>query len=242
MKVSFNIDQEVLSEFPDAQVRFVAAYGLQNTRPWTDVAKQLQGVEERVASGEWQPFQETDLAIASWHDAYRRFGTNPRKFRPSIDALNRRLTRSGQLPRINPAVDAYNLVSVTFGVPAGAFDAAGLAHQVTIRFARPGDSFTPLGEPNVVEEPNSDKGEVVYAQGSQVLTRHWNYRDSDNTKVTEETRTVVFILERISAAAISSRQMTDAQSALAEFIQPHADHVALAAIDATAPVADVLER
>jgi DNA/RNA-binding domain of Phe-tRNA-synthetase-like protein len=240
LKISFNIDQEVLSEFPDAQVRFVAAEGLQNAGPWADVAKELQGVEERVASGEWQPFQETDPAIASWHDAYRSFGTNPRKFRPSIDALSRRLTRNGQLPRINPAVDAYNLISVTFGVPAGAFDAVGLADRVMIRLARPGDSFTPLGEPDVAEEPKT--GEVVYAQESQVLTRHWNYRDSDSTKVTEDSRAVVFILERISAAAVSSGQLADAQSALAELIRPHADHVALAAIDATAPAADVLER
>ncbi len=239
MKISFNIDQEVLSEFPDAEVRFVAAYGLQNDGPWPDVAKKLQGAEERVASGEWQPSQETDPAVASWHDAYRRFGTNPRKFRPSIDALSRRLTRSGQLPRINPAVDAYNLISVTFGVPAGAFDAAGLMHRVVIRFARPGDSFTPLGEPDVAEEPNS--GEVVYAQESEVLTRHWNYRDSDKTKVTEESRTVVFILERISAAAVSSGQLAEAQSALAELVTPHADRVALATIDATTPETDVLD-
>jgi DNA/RNA-binding domain of Phe-tRNA-synthetase-like protein len=240
LKTSFTIDQDVLSEFPDAEVRFVAAYGLQNAQPWEDVAKQLQRAEERVASSEWQPFQESDPAIASWHDAYRRFGTNPRKFRPSIDALSRRLNRNGRLPRINSAVDAYNLISVTFGVPAGAFDAAGLSHQVVIRFAQPGDSFTPLGEPDVAEEPNS--GEVIYAQESQVLTRHWNYRDSDNTKVTEESRTVVFILERISAVAVSSGQLTEAQSALAELVQPHADHVALAAIDAQAPAITVLEE
>ena len=232
--ISFGIDREVLGAFPEAQVRFVAAYRVQNDHPWTDAAKQLQDLEERVARGEWQPFAETDPAMASWRDAYRRFGTSPRKFRPSIDALSRRLRRGGQLPRINPAVDAYNLVSVTFGVPAGAFDAAGLTHPVSIRFARPGDSFTPLGEPSVTEEPNT--GEVVYAQDSQVLTRHWNHRDSDHTKVTGQSRSIVFILERISAAAVPSEHLAEAQAALAEFLRPHADHLALATIDVSTPM------
>jgi hypothetical protein len=38
------------------------------------------------------------LPSRSWHEAYRKFGTNPRRIRPSVDALHRRLASQGRLP------------------------------------------------------------------------------------------------------------------------------------------------
>src|SRR5437762_488426 len=72
--------------------------------------------------------------------------------------------------------------------------------DVTVRFARAGDRFVPLGEPDTVEEPSL--GEVVYAQGAEVLTRHWNHRDCDRTKLTAASTRAVVMLERVSAAAV----------------------------------------
>jgi DNA/RNA-binding domain of Phe-tRNA-synthetase-like protein len=230
---SFYITPEVIRDFPETHIRFVVARNLRNAEPWDNLEESLGALAAQLSSGEWEPFEETSPVISSWHDAYRRFGTNPRRSRPSLDALSRRLRRDGKLPRINPAVDAYNLVSITRGTPAGAFDMDKLAERVTIRFTEPDDSFTPLGEPEEAEQPK--QGEVVYAQGSQVLTRSWNHRDSDQTKVTETSRNVVFILERISQAAVSDRQMADAQEMLAGLIEPHAESLVLAVIEPKTP-------
>jgi DNA/RNA-binding domain of Phe-tRNA-synthetase-like protein len=227
---AITLHDDVLADHPDAQIRFVLAHGLRNDEPWPKVAAEHQQLAERIAASTWQPLTEDSPQISSWHDAYRRFGTNPRRNRPSLDALSRRLGKSGQLPQITGAVDAYNLISVLHGTPAGAFDLDHLDAQVTIRPARAGDHFTPLGEPEKVEEPRT--GEVVYAQGQQVLTRHWNYRDADATKVTAATRNAVFILERISAQAVPDEAMATAQQALADLLQPHSEHVHLAVIDA----------
>lgn len=237
MGSSFHIAQEVIRDFPETQIRFVVARNLRNAEPWDNLEESLRALEARLSAGEWEPFEESSPEISSWHDAYRQFGTNPRRSRPSLDALSRRLRRDGKLPRISPAVDAYNLVSITRGTPAGAFDMDKLAERVTIRFTEPGDSFIPLGEPEEAEQPK--QGEVVYAQGKQVLTRSWNHRDSDQTKVTEASGNVVFILERISAAAVSDRQMADAQEMLAGLIEPHAESVVLAVIAPETPEADL---
>ena len=173
----------VAAAFPETEIRLVAAHGLRNDRPWPGLEARLVELERRVAAGEWAPADESRPEIASWHAAFRRFGTNPRRVRPSVDALGRRLARTGRLPRVSPAVDAYNLVSVTRAVPVGAFDQRRLGEEVLVRYAEPGDAFTPLGEPETVERPGA--GEVVYADGGgRVLTRHWNHRDADATKVT----------------------------------------------------------
>src|SRR5262245_22398272 len=115
MTVSFALTRDIIEAFPDAQVRFVAAYGLRNTSEWRETATRLRTLEGLVAAGQWRPFDETNAEIASWHEAFRRFGTNPRRSRPSADSLGQRLLRTGTLPRINSAVDAYNYVSVRYG-------------------------------------------------------------------------------------------------------------------------------
>lgn len=234
-----SIEGKVSQSFPEVQVRFVVAYGLHNNEVWPDLEDRLTGLEKAISSGTWCPFNKEDRQIASWHAAYRNFGTNPNRIRPSVDALGRRLAKTGKLPRISPAVDAYNFVSVLFGAPAGAFDLSKLGEQIDIRPSREGDLFTPLGEPEVEERPNP--GEIVYAEAQCVLTRHWNHRDSDKTKITEESKVVVFIIERVDKIATSDTRMSDAQQTLAELVRPHADHVVLSVIDPETPTAYLAE-
>lgn len=237
MSAQVLLDPAVARDFPESQVRLVVARGVQNGQFWPELEESLRSVEDSVAQGAWEPFDEASPRITSWHDAYRRFGSNPRRTRPSLDALSRRLRRDAKLPRINPAVDAYNLISVTRGMPAGAFDLAKLRGVVSIRFAEPGDRFTPLGEPEAAEEPVP--GEVIYAQRAEVLTRHWNHRDSDLTKVTGETTDIVFILERVSESAVPTAELEKAQLSLAELIRPHAMKVSLMFISPETPNASL---
>jgi DNA/RNA-binding domain of Phe-tRNA-synthetase-like protein len=204
---------DVTAAFGELHIVAVTVDGLDNSASAAEVESRLVALEQLGS-----PVDETDPRIASWHAAYRRFGTNPRRQRPSVDALVRRLARSGRLPRINPLVDAYNLVSVTHVVPAGAFDLDAVEGDIVVRFARAGDSFTPLGEPDTVEQPHN--GEVVYADAAGVLTRHWNHRDADRTKVTAASRRVLVMLE---AVACAQHAAVDAAAAdLAELLAPHA--------------------
>jgi DNA/RNA-binding domain of Phe-tRNA-synthetase-like protein len=106
-------------------------------------------------------------------------------------------------------------------VPAGAFDVDRVQGAITIRFAQDGDTFVPLGEPEKVERPHP--GEVVYVDDAGVLTRHWNHRDADRTKVTSASRNVVFVLETVDSA---HRARVDAAAAeLAALLGPHATTV-----------------
>jgi DNA/RNA-binding domain of Phe-tRNA-synthetase-like protein len=227
------VHDEVLRRFPDLQVELVVAVDLDNTAPWPEVEAALAAVEADAAAGTIT-WDEADPAIATWHAAYRSFGTNPRRTRPSVDALLRRLVRQGLMPRVNGAVDAYNATSVRFAVPAGAFDVDQLADRVDIRFATAQDRFTPLGEPDEVEIPGGE--EVVYAQGSEVLTRHWNHRDAHRTRVQQSTRMAVFMLERVSAEVPSTR-LTDAAAHLRGMLAPHAGGVGTLTLSADTPQA-----
>jgi DNA/RNA-binding domain of Phe-tRNA-synthetase-like protein len=140
--------------------------------------------------------------------------------------------RQGRLPRVNGAVDAYNAMSVRFAVPAGTFDLDRLGAHVEIRPAVTDDRFAPLGEPDGVEAPGV--GEVVYAQGSEVLTRHWNHRDAHRTRVQESTTSAVFMLERVSAD-VPAERLADAAAHLTALLTPHAASVTTSTLTADSP-------
>ncbi len=232
MSTTVYVSDEILASFPDLRVEFIVAAGLDNATGWSDADAAIDDLEADAAAGDLSWAGEDDPAIVSWHRAYRSFGTNPRRVRPSVDALLRRLSRQGRLPRINGAVNAYNVTSARFCVPAGAFDLDRLAGRVGIRFATAQDCFTPLGEPGRVETPNV--GEVVYAHGTDVLTRHWNHRDAHHSRVHEGTRSAVFLLERVSSAS-SAERLLEARDYLAGLLTPHATGLATATLSTEVP-------
>lgn len=130
--------------------------------------------------------------IASWRETYRSFGTKAGDYRPSAEALARRVLKEGTLPRINAAVDAYNAVSVRHLVPMGGFDLDRVTGDIALRYSDGGEAFTPLG-PAAQEE--TYRGEVVYADNARVLTRRWNYRDCEETKITVDTVNVAMFVD-----------------------------------------------
>jgi len=191
----------VCAAFPHLRIDATVAEGFSGHQPWPEVAEGLSRLEADAAAGRSAPVDD-DPHIVSWRAAYRAFGTNPKRERPSVDALRRRLARSARLPRINPAVDCYNLVSATFGVPAGAFDLWQAKGDITLGLAVGTEEFTPLGEPGTTEHPRP--GEVIYADAEGVLTRHWNHRDAERTKVTADSEDIVFLLETVDAPAFGA--------------------------------------
>ncbi|MFC9943891.1 B3/B4 domain-containing protein [Streptomyces pratensis] len=217
---TFRIAPAVADAFPDTLVALVTAYGMRGREPWPETTRSLQDLEQQFADGLWQPAGETDPRIEAWHTAYRSFGTNPRRIRPSVDALGRRFTKQGTLPRINPAVDSYNAVSVHHGLPAGAFDLDRVTGDIDIRYADGDEQFTPLGEPDSIETPKP--GEIIYADTTGVLTRHWNHRDAHRTRVTEDSSRVAFILETLHSGR-DGRLLKIAADELQDLLIPHAE-------------------
>jgi DNA/RNA-binding domain of Phe-tRNA-synthetase-like protein len=130
--------------------------------------------------------------VEAWREAYRGFGVNPKRARPSVDALLRR----PELPGINRVVDAYNTISVRYGLPIGGEDLDaydGPARLVRADGSEPFDTVK-NGEP-VVEHP--EPGEVVWRDDAGVTCRRWNWRQCTRTHITEQTKNALFILERL---------------------------------------------
>jgi DNA/RNA-binding domain of Phe-tRNA-synthetase-like protein len=221
------VAKTVCDMFPGLLIAAVVGEGVDGRTPWPEVERELAALEA-------SPPPEEEAHIVSWCEAYRAFGSNPKRQRPSVGALRRRLARNGRLPRITPLVDAYNLVSATYAVPAGAFDIDQIDGDVEVRLAGGDEGFTPLGEPDVTENPNP--GEVIYHDDTSVLTRHWNHRDADRTKVTRDSTLIVFLLETTDSTAFGDLVRRSAAD-LGERLKGRASAVRVHELTSAAPAA-----
>ena len=68
--------------------------------------------------------------IRATRDAYKALGKEPNRYRPSAEALCRRVVKGMELYRINALVDLINLVSLLSGYSIGGFDADRIQGEV----------------------------------------------------------------------------------------------------------------
>lgn len=80
---------------------------------------------------------------------YRRFGVDPTRYRPSSEALLRRVRRGDPLPRVNSLVDVANVVSLRLQVPVGLYDLARVEGPLRVRLGRDGESYVGIGRDQV---------------------------------------------------------------------------------------------
>jgi DNA/RNA-binding domain of Phe-tRNA-synthetase-like protein len=182
----------VLADYPDIHIGVLVGTGMDNKKPYDDLFRlqmeALEAAKEHI--GDQPPTKHPH--ISSWRELYRSFGTKPGDYRPSSEALIRRSIKTGKLPRINNAVDLYNVVSVKHVIPMGGFDTDNVNGDIYLRKSNGGEKFLPLGASGHEE---TYEGEVVYADDKRVLTRRWNYRDADETKITEESENMVLFID-----------------------------------------------
>jgi DNA/RNA-binding domain of Phe-tRNA-synthetase-like protein len=134
--------------------------------------------------------------IEAWRNAFRAFGANPKKTPCSVEALWKRLQKNGALPAINPVVDLYNALSIRFGAPFGGEDADQYIGAPRLDFSIGDEAFDTSrdGSP-VIEHP--EKGEMVWRDEQGVTCRRWNWRQCRRTALSETSRNLWFVIDRL---------------------------------------------
>ena len=186
---------DIIDEYSGVHIGVVVCSGLNNRSSYQQLARlQQEALEAATLKIGDQPLTKHPH-IASWRRIYKSFGTKPGDYRPSAENLLRRALKTGQMYRINTAVDIYNVVSMKYLLPMGGFDLDHIDGVIRLRKSDGGELFHPLGTKGPEE---TYKGEIVYADDSRILTRRWNYRDAIETQITEETVNLVMFFDASS--------------------------------------------
>lgn len=85
-------------------------------------------------------------AIEATRHVYKACGKDPSRYRPSSEALIRRMLQGKQLYHIDTLVDVINLASIKFGYSIGGFDTSKfVGDTLTLGIGREGEPYEGIG-------------------------------------------------------------------------------------------------
>ncbi|MDR3046131.1 MAG: hypothetical protein LBU51_00770 [Bacteroidales bacterium] len=187
------VDGAIREKYPDLRIGVVVARNVVNTAYDSQLEEYCKNIFSSFARKFESPKDiEVKKNIIAWQDIYRSFGINPKKKKPTAESLLARAIRNNYIPHINPAVDAYLCAETLQYLPIGGYDLSKISGDITLKYADGGEEFLGVGAESV---EYTDKGEVIYRDDARVLTRCWNYRDCDFSKIDVSTNTLALFSE-----------------------------------------------
>jgi DNA/RNA-binding domain of Phe-tRNA-synthetase-like protein len=152
----------------------------------------------------------------AYRDFFWRVGIDPTKTRPAREALTRRIVGGKDLPTINTLVDCYNLASVMTSVAIAAFDLNSISHDsLLMRKANAGEMFKGIGMDSEMRLKGIEV--VIEDLKSHKLIAVYPYRDSDDSKVTLETKNALLMM--CGVPGISLDRLEQAKSLSKEYVE-----------------------
>ena len=194
----FITEESFWSLFPDAEIGVVVLNDVDNS---DSVYEDNETIRDDLAkanqeAGKWitaTPLSKNEV-IKVWRDAFQKF-KKKKGNRASIEALLARVDKGNYVGGINPLVDVYNAISLTYGLPIGGEDIDNFAGNLRLTVSEEGgDEFMALGD----EENNPTlPGELCYLDDIGAVCRCWNWRDGKRTMLTGNTKNAFMIIESI---------------------------------------------
>jgi DNA/RNA-binding domain of Phe-tRNA-synthetase-like protein len=177
-----------------------------NSAIWTDIL----AVQEALKSIAKIEEVSQHPVNSQTRDAYRRCGKKPGRYRPSAEALMRRVLQGKDLYRINNVVDMINMVSIETGFSIGGYDADKIEGDIELGIGKENEPYAALGRGafNIHKLPRfkDDLG----AFGSPTS-------DSERTGVSSSTQNFLMIFLDFGKNEILEPAMNRAKEALSNY-------------------------
>lgn len=130
--------------------------------------------------------------IQATREAYKLCGKDPSRYRPSAEALCRRILKGNSLYQIDTLVDLINLVSIASGYSIGGFDADKIAGDtLTLGIGRAGEPYEGIGR-----GPLNIEGMPVYRDAEGGIGTPTS--DNERTKISPDTTRLLAIINGYS--------------------------------------------
>lgn len=197
----FIIEDSFWELFPKAEIGVVVLKGIDNTtdgveKNLDEIARMLKEANITAKKHITQPTLSQCPVVSVWREAFMKF-KKKKDNRSSIEALLKRVEKGKEVGAINPLVDIYNTVSLTYGLPAGGEDIDTFEGNLRLTVTVGGDEFMAIGDK---ENNPTLPGEVCYLDDAGAVCRCWNWRDGVRTMLRESTKNVFISFDSVDPA------------------------------------------
>ena len=195
--MQIKIDSTFWELFPEAQISVLVVKGLDNHIDESNDPHFQELLDEASKKAESfiteEPFT-SNTVIQEWREAFTKFKTK-KGARSSIEALLKRVSQGKRFSPINPLVDLYNSISLSYGLPCGGEDLDKIQGDLHLGKAKGGEPFFTLGaEKDAPALPE----ELIYYDDEGAICRCLNWREAKRTMLTEETKDAILVIEAIN--------------------------------------------
>lgn len=147
-------------------------------------------------------------SIQATRTAYKRCGKDPSRYRPSGEALCRRLLRGLELYKVDTVVDLINLVSIASGYSIGGFDVDKFeGDTLTLGIGRAGEPYEGIGRGELNIEGMPVYRDAVGGVGTPTS-------DNERTKLSLETTHLLAIVNGYDGDTAHLQETIDYMKAL----------------------------
>lgn len=151
--------------------------------------------------------------ILATRNAYKKFGKDPNRYRPSAEALCRRILRDLPLYKIDTLVDLINLVSIRTGYSIGGFDAQKISgNTLELGVGKADEPFEGIGRGVLNIEGLPVYRDAVGGIGTPTS-------DNERTKLSVETTQLLAIINGYSG----KEGLTDAVDYMQSLLRKYAE-------------------
>ena len=143
--LKISVSEEIREKCPEFRGTAVEAW-VMNTPYNAGLWQEIDAFTEELQNSSDVDDCKEQYAIAATRTAYRRCGKDPSRYRPSAEALRRRLLRGMKLYQIDTLVDIINLVSLRTGFSIGGFDADKIqGDSLILGIGKEGEPYEGIG-------------------------------------------------------------------------------------------------
>ncbi len=206
------VSEEVRKACPDYKGAAILAT-VKNSSFNEDLWKQIDAVAAEYKTSHKIDEVKNNSHILATRNAYKKFGKDPNRYRPSAEALCRRIVRDLPLYRIDTLVDLINLVSIRTGYSIGGFDAAKIVGDtVELGVGKADEPFEGIGRGILNIEGLPVYRDAIGGIGTPTS-------DNERTKLSVETTQLLAIINGYSGSEELAEAVNYMQSLLREFAE-----------------------
>ena len=192
MEINIKVSQEILEVCPNfkfAAIKCKVKNSNYNEMLWKEINN---FAVKFVAEYKMEDIKKRS-AIAATREVYKKLGKDPNRYRPSGEALCRRILKGQGLYQIDTLVDLINLISLKTGYSIGGFDADKIKGNLILGVGKAGEPFEAIGRGNMNIE-----GLPVYRDSIGGIGNPSS--DEERTKIYSETTHLLMLINGYSGA------------------------------------------